>query len=213
MISMISMISMIDRLVKAGRRAVNEEHRRAARIQQQLEAQGMGAALLEHMVRHVLDLQQQRSTTSDETLAFLCGEYTGLYRYSMLMEEAAWAEGKKATTIWDNVSPLSGASIEVCGELRGVGPTTPEHDFRCQGGAARFGFGSRVSAGRGCSGCVAAGSAGAFAAASDRGHWCTGSAWRRVPIADRKHRYHHVRGTPHFSCVRGTGTVRARLDP
>lgn len=58
---MISMISMIDRLVKAGRRAVNEEHRRAARIQQQLEAQGMGAALLEHMVRHVLDLQQQRT--------------------------------------------------------------------------------------------------------------------------------------------------------
>ena len=56
---MISMISMIDRLVKAGRRAVNEEHRRAARIQQQLEAQGMGAALLEHMLRHVLDLQQQ----------------------------------------------------------------------------------------------------------------------------------------------------------
>ena len=65
-----------------GGRTVNEEHRLAAAIDlrvRQLEAQGMrGAALLEHMVGHILDLQRLWSTTSDETLAFLCREYPGL---------------------------------------------------------------------------------------------------------------------------------------
>jgi hypothetical protein len=59
-----------------GGRTINDEHRLAAAIDlrvRQLEAQGMGgAALLEHMVGHVLDLQRLWSTTSDETLAFLC---------------------------------------------------------------------------------------------------------------------------------------------
>ena len=66
-----------------GGRTINDEHRLAAAIDlrvRQLEAQGMGgAALLEHMVGHVLDLQRLWSTTSDETLAFLCREYPGLY--------------------------------------------------------------------------------------------------------------------------------------
>ena len=91
-----------------GGRTVNEEHRLAAAIDsrvRQLEAQGMGgAALLEHMVGHVLDLQRLWSTTSDETLAFLCREYPGLYRYGMLMEEAA--ESKKATTAYGHLPEL-----------------------------------------------------------------------------------------------------------
>ncbi len=85
-----------------GDRTVNEEHRIAAGIDQrvrQLEAIGIGGdALLERMVGNVLDLQRLWSTTSDESLAFLCREYPGLYRYGMLMEEAAEAESKKATT-------------------------------------------------------------------------------------------------------------------
>jgi len=93
-----------------GGRTVNEEHRLAAAIDsrvRQLEAQGMGgAALLEHMVGHVLDLQRLWSTTSDETLAFLCREYPGLYRYGMLMEEAAEAESKKATTAYGHLPEL-----------------------------------------------------------------------------------------------------------
>lgn len=93
-----------------GGRTVNEEHRLAAAIDlrvRQLEAQGMGgAALLEHMVGHVLDLQRLWSTTSDETLAFLCREYPGLYRYGRLMEEAAEAESKKATTGYGHLPEL-----------------------------------------------------------------------------------------------------------
>ena len=93
-----------------GGRTVNEEHRLAAAIDlrvRQLEAQGMGgAALLEHMVGHILDLQRLWSTTSDETLAFLCREYPGLYRYGILMEEAAEAESKKATTAYGHLPEL-----------------------------------------------------------------------------------------------------------
>ena len=93
-----------------GGRTINDEHRLAAAIDlrvRQLEAQGMGgAALLEHMVGHVLDLQRLWSTTSDETLAFLCREYPGLYRYGMLMEEAAEAESKKATTAYGHLPEL-----------------------------------------------------------------------------------------------------------
>lgn len=93
-----------------GGRTVNEEHRLAAAIDlrvRQLEAQGMrGAALLEHMVGHILDLQRLWSTTSDETLAFLCREYPGLYRYGILMEEAAEAENKKAATAYGHVPEL-----------------------------------------------------------------------------------------------------------
>ena len=83
-----------------GGRTVNEEHRIAAGIDRrvrQLEAIGIGGdALLERMVGHVLDLQRLWSTVSDESLAFLCREYPGLYRYGMLMEEAAEAKSKKA---------------------------------------------------------------------------------------------------------------------
>jgi hypothetical protein len=61
-----------------------------------LEAKGIkGSALLEHMVGHILDLQQIWSTASDESLISLCRQYSGLYRYGILMEEAAEAESKK----------------------------------------------------------------------------------------------------------------------
>ena len=93
-----------------GGRTVNKEHKLAAAIDQrvrQLEAQGVdNAALLEKMVGHILDLQWLWSTVSDEKLAFLCREYPGLYRYGMLMEEAAEAESKKAKTAYGHLPEL-----------------------------------------------------------------------------------------------------------
>ena len=93
-----------------GGRTVNKEHRIAAAIDtrlRQLEAKGIGgAALLEQMVGHILDLQWLWSTTSDEKLAFLCREYPGLYRYGMLMEEAAETESKKAKTSYGHLPQL-----------------------------------------------------------------------------------------------------------
>jgi hypothetical protein len=99
----------------------NEEHRLAAAIDQrvrQLEATGIhGAALLEHMVGHVLDLQRIWSTVSDESLAFLCRRYPGLYRYGMLMEEAAEAESKKATTSYSHLPQLPDAAKAAVAQL------------------------------------------------------------------------------------------------
>jgi len=93
-----------------GGRTVNKEHKLAAAIDQrvrQLEAKGVDdAALLKQMVGHVLDLQWLWSTVSDEKLAFLCREYPGLYRYGMLMEEAAEAESKKAKTAYGHLPEL-----------------------------------------------------------------------------------------------------------
>ncbi len=85
-----------------GANTVFEENRVASAINQhvlQLEAKGItGNALLEHLVGHILDLQRLWSTVSDETLIRLCQRYPGLRRYGLLMEEAAQAENKKAST-------------------------------------------------------------------------------------------------------------------
>ena len=97
-----------------GGRIINEENRLAAAIDlrvRQLEAMGLGgAALLERMVGYLLDLQRLWSTTSDESLAFLCRTYPGLYRYGMLME-AAEAERKKAANPYGHLPELP-ASIK-----------------------------------------------------------------------------------------------------
>ncbi len=99
-----------DKIEVPGGRVVNETDRCAARIDQrvhQLEAQGiMGAALLEHMMGYILDLQQLWSTQSDESLISLCHRYPGLYRYGMQMEEAAEAESKKATISYGDLPEL-----------------------------------------------------------------------------------------------------------
>ena len=85
-----------------GTRTISNEHQIAAAIDQrmcQLEATGIGgAALLERMVGHVLDLERLWSTTSDELLITLCRTYPGLYRYGMLVENAVKAENDKPTT-------------------------------------------------------------------------------------------------------------------
>ena len=64
--------------------------------------------------------QQQWSTVSDESLAFLCREYPGLYRYGMLMEEAAEAESKKATTSYGHLPELPASVKAMVAQLLGV---------------------------------------------------------------------------------------------
>lgn len=91
-------------------KTVNKEHKIAEAIDlrvRQLEAQGItGGALLEQMVGQLLDLQWLWSTVSDEKLMLLCREYPALYRYGMLMEEAAEAESKKTKTSYGHLPPL-----------------------------------------------------------------------------------------------------------
>ena len=110
-----------------GGRTVNEENRLAAAIDlrvRQLEAMGLGgAALLERMVGYVLDLQRLWSTTSDESLALLCREYPGLYRYGMLMEEAAKAESLKATTSYGHLPELPASVKATVAQLLTEGAT------------------------------------------------------------------------------------------
>lgn len=110
-----------------GGRTVNEEHKIAAAIDlrvRQLEAKGIvGPALLEHMVGYILDLQRLWSSTSDATLTFLCREYPGLYRYGMLMEEAAEAESKKTTTSYSHLPVLPESAKATVAQLLTNGAT------------------------------------------------------------------------------------------
>lgn len=110
-----------------GGRTVNKEHQLAAAIDlrvRQLEAMGIGdAALIEQMVGYVLDLQWLWSTAFDESLAFLCREYPGLYRYGMLMEEAAEAESKKTTTSYGHLPELPASVKATVAQLLKEGAT------------------------------------------------------------------------------------------
>lgn len=91
-------------------KTVNKEHKIAAAIDlrvRQLEVKGItGGALLEQMVGQLPDLHWLWSTVSDEKLMFLCREYSALYRYGMLMEEAAEAESKKTKTSYGHLPSL-----------------------------------------------------------------------------------------------------------
>lgn len=63
----------------------------------QLKAKGVdGAELLAQMVGHLPDFHWLWNTVSDETLAFLCREYTGFYHYAMLMEETNESKSKSS---------------------------------------------------------------------------------------------------------------------
>jgi len=110
-----------------GGKTVNEEHRIAAAIDQrvrQLEATGItGAALLEPMVGHMLDLQRLWSTTSDETLASLCRKYPGLYRYGVLMEAAVVAQAKQPANAYSHLPELPDSLKAVVSKLLSIGTT------------------------------------------------------------------------------------------
>lgn len=108
-----------------GGNTVFDENRAASAINQrvlQLEAKGVnGRALLEHMVGHILDLQRLWSTASDESLARLCQRYPGLRRYGLLMEEAAEAEKKKASTGYSHLAQLPESVKPTVAQLLNLG--------------------------------------------------------------------------------------------
>lgn len=66
-----------------------------ARVQQLLAEGVSDAALLDRMVTFLPDLNRLWNNTSDATLALLCREFSGFYRYAQLMEDgyAAWQAG------------------------------------------------------------------------------------------------------------------------
>lgn len=107
-----------------GGNRVFDENRVASAINQhvlQLEAKGItGNALLEHMVGHILDLQRLWST-SDESLARLCQRYPGLYRYGLLMEGAAEAEKRKASTGYSHLPQLPESVKPTVAQLLSLG--------------------------------------------------------------------------------------------
>ncbi len=75
------------------------------------------------MVGHILDLQWLWSTVSDEKLMSLCREYPALYRYGLLMEEAAEAESKKAKTSYGHLPPLPDSVKATVAQLLTEGAT------------------------------------------------------------------------------------------
>jgi hypothetical protein len=109
-----------------GGRAVSDEQKTAAAIDQrvrQLEATGIDdAALLEHMVGHLFDLHRLWNTASDESLALLCREYPGLYRYGLLVETAFEAQRKTAHTAASHPPELPDAiKVSRCAATKTVG--------------------------------------------------------------------------------------------
>jgi hypothetical protein len=108
-------------------KAVNKEHKIAAAIDlrvRQLEAKGItGGALLEQMVGHLPDFYWLWSAVSDEKLMFLCREYPALYRYGVLMEEAAEVESKKEKTSYGHLPPLPDSVIPIIVQLMTDGAT------------------------------------------------------------------------------------------
>jgi hypothetical protein len=116
-----------------GGRVVNKEHKLAEAIDirvRQLEANGVSdAGLMEQMVGHLLDLQWLWSTLSDEKLMYFCREYPGLYRYGTLMEEAAVAESKKASTSYGHLPEFPDSIKAIVSRLLTDGATL-EREFQ-----------------------------------------------------------------------------------
>jgi hypothetical protein len=84
----------------------------------QLTADGIhGAAVIDHMVSHLSDLQRIWVGTSDAELLRLTEEFPGFYEYASLMEEAAEAERQKPSRSYDGLPELPNALKEMISAL------------------------------------------------------------------------------------------------
>jgi hypothetical protein len=84
----------------------------------QLTADGIhGAAVIDHMVSHLSDLQRIWVGTSDAELLRLTEEFPGFYEYASLMEEAAEAERQKPSRSYDGLLELPNALKEMISAL------------------------------------------------------------------------------------------------
>jgi hypothetical protein len=77
-------------------------------------------AIIGRMTGHLVDLQKIWTSTTDEQLAMLCGEYPGFYQFAALMEEAAAAERRKSSRSYDDLPELPAAIKEQLVALLGT---------------------------------------------------------------------------------------------
>ncbi|MGD0108629.1 MAG: hypothetical protein ABSC06_32000 [Rhodopila sp.] len=75
------------------------------------------SAIIDRMTAYVADLGRIWSSTNDEQLAALCGEYPGFHAYAVLMEEAAEAERQKLTRPYDGLPEFPEALKEQLSSL------------------------------------------------------------------------------------------------
>jgi hypothetical protein len=86
-------------------------------------------AIIGRMTGHLVDLQKIWTSTTDEQLAMLCGEYPAFYQFAALMEEAAAAERQKSSRSYDNQPELSAAMKDQLAALLGTAAKL-ERDFQ-----------------------------------------------------------------------------------
>ena len=91
---------------------MNEFRRLAAKIEQhmqQLAAQGVSEphAIINRMMGYVPDLHKIWVGTSDQQLMALSHEFTGFYRYALIMEEASEADRNKVSRPYDGMAKFS----------------------------------------------------------------------------------------------------------
>ena len=91
--------------------SMNEFRRLAAKIDQHMQrlaAEGVNdaPATINRMMGYVPDLHKIWVGTSDDQLIALSGEFSGFYRYALIMEEASEAERNKASRPYDGMPQL-----------------------------------------------------------------------------------------------------------
>jgi hypothetical protein len=87
----------------------------------QLAEEGVATeAIIGRMTGHLVDLQKIWTSTTDEQLAMLCGEYPAFYQFAALMEEAAAAERQKSSRSYDDLPELPAAIKEQLAALLGT---------------------------------------------------------------------------------------------
>jgi hypothetical protein len=103
----------------------------------QLAEEGVATeAIIGRMTGHLVDLQKIWTSTTDEQLAMLCGEYPAFYQFAALMEEAAAAERQKSSRSYDDLPELPAAIKEQLAALLGTAARL-ERDYQSVLDAAR----------------------------------------------------------------------------
>ena len=98
--------------------SMNEFRRLAAKIDQhmqQLAAEGVNdaPAIINRMMGCVPDLHKIWVGTSDDQLMALSDEFSGFYRYALVMEEASEAERNKPSRPYDGMSQLPAEAVGI----------------------------------------------------------------------------------------------------
>lgn len=108
--------------------SMNEFRRLAAKLDQhmqQLSAQGVNDAhaIINRMMGYVPDLHKIWVGASDDQLMALSNEFSGFYRYALLMEEASEAERNKASRPYDGMAQFSVQHKQLAAQLLATAAT------------------------------------------------------------------------------------------